>query len=178
MKTLALRIYLAVMAVLLLFALVTGWLAQRNLEREVQHFQAQSATTERTVAWGALIENSLPGADAPEALQRDALLDWSQRLRLPMALDDAQGRRIATSPVMTERLERWPELAERLQNAPLSDGRRVWILRGGGPPRMMGPEMPGAPHRMDGRSPVPPREDPWLSQGSSRGGTGERPSMR
>ncbi len=163
MKTLALRIYLAVMAVLLLFALVTGWLAQRNLEREVQHFQAQSATTERTVAWGALIENSLPGADAPEALQRDALLDWSQRLRLPMALDDAQGRRIATSPVMTERLERWPELAERLQNAPLSDGRRVWILRGGGPPRMMGPEMPGAPHRMDGRSPVPPREDPWLN---------------
>lgn len=162
MKTLALRIYLAVVAVLLLFALVTGWLAQRNLEREVQHFQAQTATTERTVAWGALIENSLPGADAPEALQREALLDWSQRLRVPMALDDAQGRRIATSPVMVERLERWPELAERLQNAPLSDGRRVWILRGGGP-RVMGPERPGGAPHMDGRPPVPPREDPWLS---------------
>ena len=42
MKTLALRIYLAVVAVLLLFALASGWLAQRNLEREIQHFQAQN----------------------------------------------------------------------------------------------------------------------------------------
>ena len=34
MKTLALRIYLTVVAVLLIFALITGWLAQHNLEHE------------------------------------------------------------------------------------------------------------------------------------------------
>ena len=41
MKTLALRIYLAVVTVLLLFALLTGWLAKRNLEREIQRFQSE-----------------------------------------------------------------------------------------------------------------------------------------
>ena len=98
MKTLALRIYLAVVAVLLLFALVTGWLAQRNLEREVQHYQARSASNERVTAWAELIENSLPVAQMPEEAQRDALLDWSQRLRLPMALDNAEGCLLYTSP--------------------------------------------------------------------------------
>ncbi len=34
MKTLYLRIYLTVVAVLLLFALVSGWLLQRNIEHE------------------------------------------------------------------------------------------------------------------------------------------------
>ena len=34
MKTLTLRIYLTVVAVLLLFALTSGWLFQRHLERE------------------------------------------------------------------------------------------------------------------------------------------------
>ena len=34
MKTLYLRIYLTVVAALLLFALVSGWLLQRNIEHE------------------------------------------------------------------------------------------------------------------------------------------------
>ncbi|MFY9477843.1 MAG: ATP-binding protein [Aquabacterium sp.] len=143
MKTLALRIYLAVVTVLLLFALLTGWLAKRNLEREIQRFQSeqtQSAQDTRNAAWGELIENSLPGVDSPEALQRDALLDWSERLRLPLALDNPQGRRIATSAQLAERLQRHPDLANRLQSAKLTDGRTLWILRPGGP-------MPG-PHRL------------------------------
>lgn len=143
MKTLALRIYLAVVTVLLLFALLTGWLAKRNLEREIQRFQSeqtQSAQDTRNAAWGELIENSLPGIDAPEALQRDALLDWSERLRLPLALDNPQGRRIATSALMTERLQRHPDLSNRLQSAKLTDGRTLWILRPGGP--MPGPRRP------------------------------------
>src|SRR6218665_477959 len=104
MRTLALRIYLAVVTVLLLFALLTGWLAKRNLEREIERFQSQQTQqnneVDRDAAWGELIENSLPGVDAPEASQREALLDWAQRLRLPLALDNAQGKRIATSPLL------------------------------------------------------------------------------
>ena len=59
MKTLALRIYLTVVAVLLIFALITGWLAQHNLEHERTLVQSQSAWTERAAAWGELLENSL-----------------------------------------------------------------------------------------------------------------------
>ena len=47
MKTLALRIYLTVVAVLLVFALITGWLAQRNLEHERTQFHSQTALAER-----------------------------------------------------------------------------------------------------------------------------------
>lgn len=42
MKTLALRIYLAVVAVLLIFALVSGWLAQRNLEHQREQLQTRA----------------------------------------------------------------------------------------------------------------------------------------
>ncbi len=188
MKTLALRIYLAVVAVLLLFALATGWLAQRNLEREIQHFQAQSqqaGNRERSVAWGELIENSLPSVEVSEELQRTALIDWSQRLRLPMALDNPKGERFATSPLMTELLERWPELQARLQQIPLSDGRTLWVLRPGPPGfRGMGPRPPNdmldrrdrddaaersaqGGHEHTLRNGPPPREEPLLSPVSS-----------
>ena len=60
MKTLALRIYLAVVAVLLVFALITAWIAQHNMEHERSQVQSQAAWTERAAAWGELIENSLP----------------------------------------------------------------------------------------------------------------------
>ncbi|HET6789762.1 MAG TPA: two-component sensor histidine kinase, partial [Aquabacterium sp.] len=109
MKTLALRIYLAVVTVLLLFALSAGWLAQRNLEHERLRFQSQSANNDRMAAWAELLENSLPGADAPVSEQRQSLLEWSQRLRLPMALDDGAGQRMVTSPLLTERLANWPD---------------------------------------------------------------------
>ncbi|RZI85106.1 MAG: HAMP domain-containing histidine kinase [Rubrivivax sp.] len=133
MKTLALRIYLAVVTVLLLFALVAGWLAQRNLEHERQRFQSQSVISERTAAWAELIENSLPGATLPEAEQRQALLDWSERLRMPLALDNPRGQRIATSPLMIERLGRLPKGTPRLQSTRLTDGRTLWVLRPGPP---------------------------------------------
>jgi signal transduction histidine kinase len=182
MKTLALRIYLAVVAVLLLFALATGWLAQRNLERELQHHQARSANQERSAAWAELLENSLPPATASEMAQREALLDWAQRLRMPMALDNVKGQRIATSPLLSERLERWPDLAQRVQQTTLSDGRVLHVLRPG--PRLvpgfMGPRPPGdmpppgerlgphgGPHggldRDRPQTDLPPREDPLLA---------------
>jgi len=95
-RTLYLRIYLTVVAVLLLFALVSGWLLQRNIEQERERFQASASA--RLTAWAELLQSALPAADDPPDEQAQALLDWSQRLRVPLALDDAAGRRIATAP--------------------------------------------------------------------------------
>jgi signal transduction histidine kinase len=143
-KSLYLRIYVTVVAVLLLFALVAGWLAHRNLEDERRNMQA--AFSERAAAWAALIENSLPPANAPEAEQREALMEWSNRLRLPLALDDAQGRRIATSESFARRQEERGVLPRRTLRVGLSDGRALWLTRPGGirrgPPSGEGLRMP------------------------------------
>ena len=55
MKSLYLRIYVTVVAVLLAFALVAGWVVKRNIEQERETFQ--NAVSERTAAWAALIEH-------------------------------------------------------------------------------------------------------------------------
>ncbi len=165
MKTLALRIYLTVVAVLLVFALVSGWLAQRNLEHERSQVQSMAAWNERAAAWAELIENSLPPSSAPVDEQSRIFLDWSERLRMPMALDDPLGRRIATSILLEERLQRQPELRDRMQRSILSDGRtmwvlRAWVVRGKGPRTIMGPMREGdAP---PDAPPSPPRAQPWL----------------
>lgn len=168
MKTLALRIYLAVVTVLLVFALVSGWLAQRNLEHERHQAQSQAATNERAAAWGELIENSLPPVSEPELEQARVFLDWADRLRLPMALDNVAGQRIATSAVM-ERLVGHKEFGGTLQKTRLSDGRTLWLMR---PPRAFrlremgppgGPGGPGGPPR-DGEGGGPSS----LSSGAGR----------
>ena len=161
MKTLALRIYLTVVTVLLLFTLGTGWLAQRHMEHERQEVQSQAAWNERAAAWGELIENSLPPITRPEQEQARALLDWSDRLRLPMALDDPAGHRMATSDLMQERLLRQPDARARLQQTTLSDGRVLWVLR----PSMarshgVGPEPPSPPSSVVGMAMAPPGP-PW-----------------
>jgi len=126
MKSLYLRIYLTVVVALLLFALVAGFIAQRRIEVERENFQSQAS--ERAAGWGALIENSIPPATAPEAEQRVALLEWSARLRMPLALDDANGKRIATSEPFARREE---EGGRRLLRVPLSDGRVLLVRRRG-----------------------------------------------
>lgn len=169
MKTLALRIYLTVVAVLLVFALVSGWLAQRNLEHERSQVQSLAAWHERGIAWAELIENSLPPVSASPEEQARVLLDWSVRLRMPMALDDPQGRRIAISDFLEDRLYRQPELRTRMHQATLSDGRTLWFLRpwggrtnkGGGGARVMGPTREGEMMLQD-VPPLPPRVQPWL----------------
>lgn len=125
MKSLYIRIYLTVVAALLLFALVAGFFAQRRLDAERENFQA--VATERTAAWGALIENAIPPASAPEADQRAALLEWSTRLRLPLALDDASGTRIATAEAYARREQ--VDGARRVVRIPLADGRVLWLRR-------------------------------------------------
>lgn len=183
MKTLALRIYLTVVAVLLVFALVSGWLAQRNLEHERSQVQSVTAWNERAAAWAELIENSLPPATAPRESQAHVFLDWADRLRMPMALDDAQGQRIATSELLDERLRRWPELRTHMQQSRLSDGRTLWVMRPGvlrlringglngpGAGAPMGPPPREGREAREGNTPAglpalppPPRAQPWLS---------------
>lgn len=170
MKTLALRIYLTVVAVLLVFALVSGWLAQHNIEHERTQAQSQAVWNERAAAMAELIENSLPPATAPVELQAVVLLDWAERLRLPMALDDPVGRRVATSPALIDRLQRRPELEQRMQTVLLSDGRTLWIMRPWGPRArppdgagVGGPAMgPPVPPDLMHAPPTAPRPAPWL----------------
>jgi signal transduction histidine kinase len=124
-KSLYIRIYLTVVVALLLFALVAGFFAQRRLDAERENFQA--VATERTAAWGALIENSIPPATAPEAEQGAALIEWSNRLRLPLALDDASGKRIATAEMFARREQL--DGNRRVVRIQLADGRVLWLRR-------------------------------------------------
>lgn len=183
MKTLALRIYLTVVTVLLVFALVTGWLAQRHMDRERTQVQSQAVWTERAAAWGELLENSLPDVGQPEEDQARAFLEWADRLRMPMALDNSAGKRLATSPDLADRLERFPEVRDWLQQTQLSDGRVLWVMRpgfwrqkmrqgnmsppghGGGPDFGGGPPPP-PPHVWIGDGAPNSFIPPWLAKGA------------
>lgn len=175
MRSLYLRIWLTVVAALVLFALVSGWLWQRHLDAERERYEA--AAIERLGAWALLLQRALPGTEAPPASQAQALLEWSQRLRVPLALDDARGQRIATAASFARReSEGAPAIAVRLD-----DGRTLWIVRrpphwrAAGPVAMRaapGPE-PSARTPLEERDAVMrvrglwehPALPPWLSFG-------------
>jgi signal transduction histidine kinase len=171
MKSLYLRIYLTVVAALLLFALVAGWIAQRNIQVERENFQA--AASERAAAWAALIENSLPPATAPHDEQRAALLDWSSRLRLPLALDDAAGHRIATSESYARREMEAGATGRRAMPIALTDGRVLWLRRlGMGEGARMRAAAPRATDDEAGPRPYPRmmlRPPPWFGGGVGLG---------
>lgn len=95
-RSLYLNIYLTVITVLLVFALVAGVMVRRHGEADRARIEA--AMAERSVAWAGLIEKSLPPAMADEAEQRAALLEAGDRLRTELALETADGRRIAATP--------------------------------------------------------------------------------
>lgn len=130
MRTLTLRIYLTVVAVLAFFAFASGWVFQRTIEQE--RTRAESVISDRTAAWGELIQRSLPGADAPAVDQAAALREWSQRLRLPLALDSPTGERVAASDSF---MRRQAEGVGRGLPVRLEDGRTLWVMR----PGMRGP---------------------------------------
>jgi signal transduction histidine kinase len=127
MSTLTLRIYLTVVAVLALFAFASGWIFQRHIEQE--RTRVESMLSERMAAWGELIQRSLPGPEAPPAEQAEALREWSDRLRLPLALDAADGERIAVSEAFQRRQDSG---AGRTLAVKLEDGRTLWVMRHGG----------------------------------------------
>ena len=146
MKSLYLRIWLTVVSVLGAFAVVSGWFVQRHLESE--RVRIEGAAMERLGAWAELVQRSLPAADAPPEQQAQALRDWSQRLRLPMALDSAAGERIAAADTYL-RIE--ADIGRRGQAVRLDDGRTLWVLRprlarafAGAGPRPPDGERPGA----------------------------------
>jgi signal transduction histidine kinase len=148
MHTLTLRIYLTVVAVLALFAFGSASLFQYRLEQE--RSRAETVLSDRMAAWGDLIERSLPGASAPAQEQAAAVHDWSSRLRLPLALDDAHGRRIAASELFLRRQAENPGRALPIR---LDDGRTLWVMR---PGRLMPRgEAPGADRRYAPPSPWP-----------------------
>jgi HAMP domain-containing protein len=126
-RSLYLRIWLTVVAVLALFALVSGLLMQRHVEHE--RVRVQSAVQGRVEAWAELLQRSLPAADAPAAEQAEALRDWSQRLRLPMALDGADGSRIAASESYVRRESEGAGTMRRGMPIRMDDGRMPWLSR-------------------------------------------------
>ncbi|WP_372524665.1 sensor histidine kinase [Piscinibacter sp.] len=148
MRNLALRIYLTVVAVLLLFAFASGWVFQQHIEQERQ--RAESVLSDRMAAWGDLIQRSLPGTDAPHADQAAALREWSARLRIPLALDSPQGERVGASDSF---IRRQNDGIGRGFPVRLEDGRTLWVMRPGlmrppppdGGRRDMGAPPPGAP---------------------------------
>ncbi|MBP6901220.1 MAG: HAMP domain-containing histidine kinase [Burkholderiaceae bacterium] len=157
MKSLYLRIWLTVVAALALFALVSGWMWQRHLEQERSRFE--QAASERLGAWADLVQRSLPAAEAPAQQQAEALREWSARLRVPMALDDAQGQRVAASESFVRRQAEGGPLA--VVSVKLDDGRTLWLARRGRRASTPGGPLPEpmllwpAPPRADGGGPGP-----------------------
>ncbi|MBA4178674.1 MAG: two-component sensor histidine kinase [Leptothrix sp. (in: Bacteria)] len=169
MRSLYLRIYLTVVAALALFAVVSGWVVQYHLEsqREEQRAAMQVAMRDRAEAWGDLLQRAMPAADAPAAEQVAALREWSQRLRLPMALDDAQGQRLGASDSFNRRAAEAGPMAGmtgmagmpgmggmgggRVQPIRFDDGRTLWL------PRLHAMRGPGGARGGEPRAPWPPQ---------------------
>ncbi|MET0517538.1 MAG: ATP-binding protein [Burkholderiaceae bacterium] len=151
MKSLYLRIYLTLVAVLLAFAFGSAWLFQRQMEQE--RGSADAAAVERLTSIALLIHRALPPAAAPREQQAAVLLEWGRRLRMAVALNDAKGRRIAETE---QYLRREDDPGSRAIDVPLEDGRSLTLIRSWRPPGAGGPGGPGA------RGPQPPREQPWL----------------
>ncbi len=179
MRSLYLRIWLTVVVALALFAGVSGWLVQRHVEE--QRRVAEAATRERLEAWADLLERSLPPPQAPAAEQTAALRDWSQRLRVPMALHAADGARIGASDSYLRREAEFPGFAARTLPLRFDDGRTLYVARPGwrpmGPPGAQGPGGPPGPRMGPGMGPAggpgaglprvvqDPRAWPWMPRG-------------
>lgn len=157
MKSLYLRVWITLVLVLGLFALGSGWWAQRHVSQERERMALQGG--DRGRAMGELIGNALPDAGASQQAQAEALLEWSERLRLPLALDDAQGRRIAASPSFERRSA---EAATVPAMVRLDDGRTLWLMRGPRGAQAHGDRPPRPPPPPP---PVPPLFDPLRSGG-------------
>lgn len=158
MRTLYLRIYLTVVAVLLVFALVSGFLFQRNIDSA--RAEGQLLWAERLAEWAEYAQIHLPAAGASQDDQRAALEALSQHMRVPLALDGADGQRIAAS----ERFDRREADAQegrrpgpRIASLPLADGRTLRVLR-------PGPRHPMRPSGAFGAPPfAPPGAFDWLA---------------
>lgn len=129
MKSLYLRIYLTLVAFLLAFAFGSAWLFQRHIDQE--RGSAEIAAAERLQALAQLLRGALPAADAAPQRQAEGFREWGQRLRMPLALEDGQGQRIAATQGF---LRRSDDPGILIIRAPLGDGRSLALLRTVRPP--------------------------------------------
>ena len=172
MKSLYVRIYLTLVALLLAFAFGSAWLFQRHIEQE--RGSVESAAGERLNAMAGLLKLALPPATAPREEQAAAFADWGQRLRMGLALDDAEGKRIATTALFQRRMD---EPGAIVVNAELGDGRSLAFIRGVRPPGAPDPRSsgPGAGPGGSQGAGRPPRLDdgpwsgPWIHRPVSPG---------
>ncbi len=173
LKSLYVRIYLTLVALLLAFAFGSAWLFQRHIEQE--RGNVESAAGERLNAMAALLKLALPPADAPRAEQAASFADWGQRLRMPVALEDAEGKRIATTQMFQRRLD---DAGAIVVSASLGDGRSLEMVRSvrppNGPGAASGPGSgpvsgPGGPQVRPPRLDEGPWTGPWLHRPVSPG---------
>ena len=164
MKSLYVRIYLTLVALLLAFAFGSAWLFQRHIEQE--RGNVELAAGERLNAMAGLLKLALPPATAPREEQAASFADWGGRLRMPVALEDADGRRIATTQMF---LRRVGDPGAIVVSAKLGDGRSLEMVRTVRPPNPQagasGPGGPGARPRPD----EGPWTGPWLQRPVSPG---------
>lgn len=172
MKSLYVRIYLTLVALLLAFAFGSAWLFQRHIEQE--RGNVEQAAGERLNAVAGLLKLALPPATAPREEQAAAFADWGGRLRMPVALEDANGKLIATTPLFQRRVD---DPGAIVVSASLGDGRSLETVRSIRPPNFQGPgpgaSWAGGPGRpgsrpdsgMPGPGARPQRVDdgPWTS---------------
>ncbi|MBI3347923.1 MAG: HAMP domain-containing histidine kinase [Burkholderiales bacterium] len=163
MKSLYVRIYLTLVALLLAFAFGSAWLFQRHIEQE--RGNVETAAGERLNAMAALLKLALPPVTAPREEQAAAFADWGLRLRMPIALEDADGKRISTTQMYMRRAE---DPGAIIVNASLGDGRSLEMVRTVRPPNPQGSASgPGGarPPRVD----EGPWTGPWLHRPVSPG---------
>ncbi|MFG6485946.1 ATP-binding protein [Roseateles sp. BYS78W] len=129
MKSLYVRIYLTLVALLLAFAFGSAWLFQRHIEQE--RGSAEQSAGERLNAMAALLRLALPPATAPREAQAASFAEWGGRLRMPVALEDADGKVIATTPMFQRRVD---DPGAIVVSAALGDGRSLETVRTVRPP--------------------------------------------
>jgi len=145
LKTLYLRIYLTLVALLLAFAFGSAWLFQRHIEQE--RGNAEQSAGERLNALAELLKLALPPVTASRKAQAEAFQDWGGRLRMPVALEGPDGKLIATTPLFLRRVD---DPGSVVVSASLGDGRSLETVRSVRPPNGLpnglqnGPQGPGS----------------------------------
>lgn len=159
MKSLYLRIYLTLVALLLAFAFGSAWLFQRQMEQE--RGSAETVASERLTSMALLLHRALPPVSAPREEQAASLHEWGQRLRMAIALNDSKGQRIGASELYEKRED---DPGARSIQVELGDGRTLNLIRalrappGSGRPGAAGGQPGGQGERL--RAMVRPDEQP------------------
>lgn len=120
-RNLYLNIYFTVVAVLLVFAVVVGALVRDQAQSERRRVEAMMA--DRSAGLGSVIGRGLPPATAPEEVQAKALVETADRVQLALALEAADGHRIADTPDFEDERHPGPGGGPPVSRVRLADGR-------------------------------------------------------